>query len=122
MRSLFYVFTACAVIALAFWAYHENYKTQTVQGEAERLQRQISEARARLRVLNAEWAYLNRPDRLRDLAEINFEKLGLLPLQPDQFGNVDQVSFPREEEDETILSIVNGIEVSNSGTLTETWP
>ncbi|WP_174232039.1 cell division protein FtsL [Roseovarius sp. EL26] len=122
MRSLFYVFTACAVIALAFWAYHENYKTQTVQAEAERVQRQISQARARLRVLNAEWAYLNRPDRLRDLAEINFEKLGLLPLQPDQFGNVDQVSFPRNDEDETIFSITNGIEVSNPLVSTETWP
>ncbi len=122
MRSLFYVLTACAVIALAFWAYHENYKTQTVQTQAERLQHQISQARARLRVLNAEWAYLNRPDRLRDLAEINFEKLGLLPLQPDQFGNVDQVSFPRKDEDETIFSIINGIEVSNPLSSTETWP
>ena len=111
MRSLFVVLTAVAVIALAFWAYRENYETQAAQAEAQQLQREIAGARQRLRVLNAEWAYLNRPQRLRDLAELNFDKLGLLPLRPDQFGRIDQVAFPREEEDE--LPILNPVEVSN---------
>lgn len=109
MRSFFYVITALSVIGLAFWAYHENYETQEALGKAERLQRDISQARQRLRVLNAEWAYLNRPDRLRDLAEINFDKLGLLPLQPYQFGKIDQVSYPPEE----LLPITNPVDVIN---------
>ena len=111
MRSLYYIFTALAVIGLAFWAYRENYETQEALSEAEQLQRQISDARQRLRVLNAEWAYLNRPDRLRELADLNFDKLGLLPLQPHQFGKVDQVAFPKEEDD--LLPILNPIEVSD---------
>lgn len=107
MRSFLYVLTALSVIGLAFWAYRENYETQEALNKAERLQVQISQARQRLRTLNAEWAYLNRPDRLRDLADINFDKLGLLPLQPNQFGKVDQVAYPPKES----LPILNPVEV-----------
>ena len=94
MRSFLYVLTFSSVIALAFWAYHENYKTQAAIEETEQLQRAIGEARERLAVLRAEWAYLNRPDRLRDLADLNFDSLGLLPFAAEQFGEVEQVSFP----------------------------
>ena len=109
MRSLLYALSFMAVIGLAFWAYHENYKTQAVQGDTEDLQRQISHARERLRVLNAEWAYLNRPDRLRELADLNFEKLGLLPFEPHQFGRIDEVAFPKQEP----LPILNPVDVSS---------
>ncbi|EPX82184.1 cell division protein FtsL [Salipiger mucosus] len=94
MHSVIYVTTFLTVIGLAFWAYRENYQTQASLEHVEDLQRDIADARAKLAVLRAEWAYLNRPDRLRDLAEINFERLGLLPLRADQFGSVDQVSYP----------------------------
>lgn len=94
MRSLLYALTVLSVIGLAFWAYRENYTTQEALGETEQLQRQLGEARNRLAVLRAEWAYLNRPDRLRDLADLNFERLQLLPLRPDQFGRIEQVSYP----------------------------
>ena len=94
MKTLLYLSTALCVIALAFWAYRENYTTQARLGEVERLQDQIGTSRARLAVLRAEWAYLNRPDRLRDLAEINFDRLGLLPLRPEQFGRIDEVAYP----------------------------
>lgn len=96
MRSLFYVLSALAVIGLAYWAYHENYRTQAAIGHAERLERKISVARQRLRVLKAEWAYLNRPSRLRELANINFDRLHLAPMEAEQFGRVDQVDYPPE--------------------------
>lgn len=95
MRTILYLASALAVIALAFWAYRENYRTQTALREAVRIQTEIAAARERLSVLRAEWAYLNRPDRLRDLADLNFDRLGLLPLRPESFGRVDQVTYPR---------------------------
>ena len=116
MRSILTLLTACAVIGLAFWAYHENYKTQEALAESERLQRDIADARARLAVLRAEWAYLNRPDRLRELATLNFDKLGLLPFAPEQFGRVDQVPYPPEER---LLPVTNPVEVSSAMNATE---
>jgi hypothetical protein len=111
MRTLLYMTTFMSVIGLAFWAYHENYKTQDALSEVEGLQHKIGAARERLAVLKAEWAYQNRPDRLRDLAEINFPRLGLLPLRPDQFGRVDQVAYPQPEE----LPITIPVDVSSAG-------
>ncbi len=94
MRSLLYVLTGLGFLGLGFWAYRENYRTQGELAEVRRLQAEIGEMREALSVLNAEWAYLNRPDRLRELADINFERLGLLPFGPRQFGTVASVSYP----------------------------
>ncbi len=110
MRSLLYVLTALGVLGLAFWAYRENYATQETLAQTQSLQNRIGRARQRLGVLHAEWAYLNRPDRLRELADLNFGRLGLLPLRPDQFGRVDEVTYPRPPM--APLEISNGVDVS----------
>ncbi|MFK7746507.1 MAG: cell division protein FtsL [Roseobacter sp.] len=109
MRTILYILTTLSVIGLAFWAYRENYATQGALAETRELRREIRQAHERLSMLRAEWAYLNRPDRLRDLAEINFDRLGLLPLHPDQFGHVDQVAYPPDP----IVEISNIVEVAN---------
>ncbi len=115
MRTILYVLTTVSVIALAFWAYRENYATQAALSETEQLRRDIRTAHDRLSVLRAEWAYLNRPDRLRDLVDLNFDTLGLLPLRADQFGNVDQVAYPKQE----LLPILNPVDVSDAPEATE---
>ncbi|MFN3662686.1 cell division protein FtsL [Yoonia sp.] len=108
MRGFLFVFVACAVIALAFWAYQENYTTQTAIREVRGLYSDIGAAHDRLKMLRAEWAYLNRPDRLADLADLNFDRLGLLPLRPEAFGQVGQIIYPLPP----ILPITDPIELS----------
>mgnify|MGYP000073626833 FL=1 len=110
MRTLLYILSFAALIGLGFWAYQENYRTKQIVNEAERLQDQIAQARARLGVLRAEWAYLNRPDRLSELAELNFDSLALLPITPDQFGRMDQVDYPQRTV--APLVVTNPVEVS----------
>ncbi|GAB4261382.1 MAG: cell division protein FtsL [Pararhodobacter sp.] len=94
MRALFYVLSAFAVIGLAVWAYDQNHRTQQAISEARELRREIRSLREALSVQRAEWAYLNRPERLRALAEMNFARLGLMPLVSSQFGQIDEVAYP----------------------------
>lgn len=115
MRTLVFLLTAIFVIGSAFWAYRENYETQAAQAQTEKVQRQIGQARARLAVLKAEWAYLNRPDRLHELAEINFERLALVPLSPDHFGHVDEVSYPAADLPDLNIDFNASVEVSSEG-------
>uniref|UniRef100_UPI004048D290 cell division protein FtsL n=2 Tax=Yoonia sp. TaxID=2212373 RepID=UPI004048D290 len=110
MRSILYVLAGLAVIGLSFWSYQENYKTRDALAEVRRLNAEIGRNYQRLGMLRAEWAYLNRPDRLSDLAELNFDRLGLLPLMPDAFGRVDQIIYPLPE----IMPIVVPIEVNSA--------
>jgi len=116
MRAVLHILTTLAVIGLAFWAYRENYATQEALAETDRLHSEIRTAHSRLSVLKAEWAYLNRPDRLRDLADINFDRLGLFPFRPDQFGRVDEVAYPAQD----LLAITNTVELSGTGHLVRT--
>ena len=96
MKGLIYVGLALAVMGLGFWAYRENYATQAALREVREVRAEIVAAQARLDRLNAEWAYLNRPDRLRDLVELNFQRLELLPMRPEAFATVEQVPMPNE--------------------------
>ncbi|MBU2983252.1 cell division protein FtsL [Lentibacter algarum] len=114
MRTIVVLLTALCVIGSAFWAYHENYKTQEAYSQLDHLQRDIGKARARLAVLRAEWAYLNRPDRLRELAELNFERIGLLPLTPEHFGAVSEVDYPAPI-DELEFDLDGSVDVSSEG-------
>ncbi|PZX16267.1 hypothetical protein LX81_02118 [Palleronia aestuarii] len=94
MRAFLYLLPGAAIMALAFWAYSENYETQKAIRTVETLQSKIGAGRETLAILRAEWAYLNRPERLSDLAALNFDRLGLLPLTPEHFARVEQVSYP----------------------------
>ena len=102
MRSLTYLSCVLVVMALAFWAYRENYRTQAAMGEMSQLQHEIAGLREDLGVLRAEWAYLNRPERLRELVNLNFERLQLMPLASGQvidLGNIDYPKPPAPSQD-----------------------
>lgn len=102
MKSAFFVMTACMVMALAVWAYRQNYETQARLREVAELRAEIADLRERAGVLRAEWAYLNRPERLADLADLNFDSLGLLPLRPEHFERIDQIPYPVENATEVM--------------------
>lgn len=104
MRALAYMLTFLGVIGLGFWAYSENYETQQALKDVARLNAEIADLREALSIQRAEWAYLNRPDRLRELSTINFDRLGLLPMQPEQFGSASQIAFPVVEKELPLIT------------------
>lgn len=117
MRPVFFVLSFMVVMGLAFWAYRENYATQASLREVRGLQSQIADLREALSVQRAEWAYLNRPQRLRELVDLNFDALGLMPMDPTQFGAAAQVAFPVPE----IPAITGPIDTQGSiGAVTDT--
>ncbi|WP_312527858.1 cell division protein FtsL [Paracoccus sp. (in: a-proteobacteria)] len=93
MRSILYLTTALVVMGLAFWAYRENYRTQDAIKKMESIQYQIGGLRQDIGLLRAEWSFLNRPARLRELVDLNFEKLKLVPITSDQFVDISQVAY-----------------------------
>ena len=115
MRSLFYILSALAIMGLAFWAYRVNYQTQQSQRIVRGLQSEIGALREALSVQHAEWAYLNRPERLKELADLNFDRLNLLPFDPGQFGDVSAIAYPAPRPSSTLQGeITNPIEVSGT--------
>jgi hypothetical protein len=93
-RPLLSFLTLAALMALAVWAYRENYATQAGLRRLAALEREVAGLHEALAVQRAEWAYLNRPDRLRDLVAMNFDRVPLLPFDPAQFAGLDEVPAP----------------------------
>ncbi|MDO5642361.1 MAG: cell division protein FtsL [Paracoccus sp. (in: a-proteobacteria)] len=94
MRSVLFLLIAMVVMSLAFWAYRENYRTQDALNRMESVQRDIAGLREQLVVLRAEWAYLNRPARLRELVALNAARLELGPITSDQFVGSRKIGYP----------------------------
>src|SRR5690606_6275561 len=64
MRLTLYLSAIVLVAVCATWAYRVNYATQEAMNRVADLRAAIALEREALGVLRAEWAYLNRPDRL----------------------------------------------------------
>lgn len=94
MRGLGYLLTVLAVVGLAVWAYGQSHRTQAAMTEARELRREIRQLAEAIEMQRAEWAFLNRPDRLRLLAELNFDRLGLVPMTAERFGRIDEIAYP----------------------------
>ena len=105
VRSFIYTVTFASLVGLAFWAYQENIKTKNAIAHHEKLQKEIGIAGARLSILKAEWAYLNRPDRLTELVDLNFGRLQLVPLRASNFLEVDEINFLNDPDLPDVVSL-----------------
>ena len=80
----------CALaVAVMIGAFQIKYQVQALVEDTAAIRTNIAATRTDVRVLEAEWAYLNSPDRLADLAS---RHLGLAPLKPQQVVGAARVS------------------------------
>ncbi|MBM3513255.1 MAG: hypothetical protein FJX59_06015 [Alphaproteobacteria bacterium] len=70
-----------------------KYQVQALEGELEAKQREVARDRETIRVLEAEWAYLNDPGRLRRLSE---QHLGFVAPSPKTVTTIDRLPLRTE--------------------------
>ena len=86
-------FVWMAIIALgAFGLYLVKYSVQEVQRDVARLEAKLKQEKETMHLLRAEWAYLNRPERLHKLAQ------GRVETQPVTTANIIDVTRLPERE------------------------
>lgn len=90
LSSIAWIFViVCAASAL----YAVKYRVQGMDEEITALKNEIRAEKQALHVLNAEWAYLTRPERINRLAG---KYLDLVPVTGLQLADVAEVPFPAE--------------------------
>jgi len=81
-----------AAVALAIGAaatlYQVKYEVRLLEQEARQLHQGVAREQQAIQVLNAEWAYLNQPARIQELAE---RYLDLGPIKAAQIGTVERL-------------------------------
>lgn len=107
MRGFVYLIGIAAIVAMAFWSYRMNYETQDRAEIVRNLQRDIVREREAITVLQAEWAYLNAPERLARLAEEHRSELGLGPLAPETFALLSEVGTPSPDDGLEPVAIID---------------
>ena len=90
-RSRYVTLLWMVVIVIAmFGLYQVKYKVQALQVEVAETERKLTEAREALHVVSAEWAYLNRPERLQYLSK---KYLSLVSVDQRKIGQVAAIPF-----------------------------
>lgn len=91
MRGRVTLFWISLAAVVGFGLFHVKYKVQALEDDLRQLNAAITHEQEQLHVLAAEWAHLNSPDRLQDLAG---RHLKLKPTGVEQIGAIGRIPFP----------------------------
>ena len=91
LRFLLFTTLTLSTFTLGLWSYKINYDSRAADERVKELEKSILSASKEIKILNAEWAHLNSPERLRKLLEYYFLELRLTPIDPDDFISFSEV-------------------------------
>ncbi|RDI60676.1 cell division protein FtsL [Microvirga subterranea] len=97
MIRLLHIIAITALIVSAAWAYTIKYDTLYYVEQVAKLKSKVQRERDIIAVLQAEWQYLDRPDRLQEAAD---QHLDLQPLKIQQLARLSDLPNRPEREDE----------------------
>ena len=105
LRFLLFTTVLVGTFGLGLWAYKINYESRAADQRVKELENSILSAYREVKILNAEWAHLNSPDRLRKLAEYYFFELRLTPINPDDFISLSEIYWGQSSANEPTVLI-----------------
>ena len=107
LRFLLFMMLTIGTFTLGLWSYKINYDSRAADERVKKLEKSILSTSKEIKILNAEWAHLNRPDRLRKLAEYYFFELRLTPINPDDFILFSDVYWGESSENQSTALLDN---------------
>lgn len=81
------------IVVASFMLYKVKYQVLALKNEVAATSRELEREREALHVVAAEWAYLNRPARLQQLAG---KYLASTDLTVSQIAEVEEIPFPHQ--------------------------
>ncbi len=93
--ALFAWLAACAVTI--WFAFHIKYKVQELESELGIARAEMQRDSEAIRVLEAEWSFLNQPSHLADLAERHLDFSPILAEQVVHLGDLPARETPAAE-------------------------
>ena len=111
MRWFLYIVGVALVVATAFWSYRMTYRTQDAFERVAELRSEITREREAIAVLEAEWAWLNAPERIAALVKAHEDELGLAPMTPEVFARIDEIEEPPVDDRMEPIALIGMEEV-----------
>ena len=95
LRFLLFTTLTLSTFMLGLWSYKINYDSRAANERVKELEKSILSTSKEIKIVNADWAHINSPERLRKLVEYYFLELRLTPINPDDFISFSEV-YPNE--------------------------
>lgn len=76
------------VVAVGYAMFQVKYEVMAQEDTLARINKDIADTREQIRVTDAEWSYLTRPDRLRNLSA---RYLNLVPMSAAQISELSAI-------------------------------
>ncbi|MBG1231962.1 cell division protein FtsL [Aestuariivirga litoralis] len=95
MFKLFNAALVCTVLVSAFFLYSLEHATRALERNITKAERQITQEREKIKLLNAEWANLTQPERVQKIAQ---EQLHLQNMKAQQYVPLAELKDHLPEE------------------------